>query len=169
MKQEPKKVFILEDGKYSELSWREFSCRYELAVTYKQKHFLPLHGMLMEVNEDVYRDFYRDRRHQKYLRECSIKNGEIFYDMFTTDDFNGEDVLVDEVADTCEMAVNRIMLDRLRQVLILLTEEERRLVLEIFYEERSERELAKKYGISQAAIHKRKDRILEKLRGWIKI
>ncbi|MCI8276279.1 MAG: hypothetical protein HFI66_11870 [Lachnospiraceae bacterium] len=37
----------------------------------------------------------------------------------------------------------------------------------MFYEERSEREIAKKYGISQAAIHKRKNRILEKLRKWI--
>ena len=103
------------------------------------------------------------------MEERSAKNGDFSYDMLTTNDFNGEDILVDEMADTCEMAANRIMLDRLRQVLLLLTEEERRLVLEIFYEERSERELAEKYGISQAAIHKRKDRILEKLRRWIEI
>ena len=123
----------------------------------------------MEVDEDTYREFYKTKRRQKYLEERSAKNGDFSYDMLTTNDFNGEDILVDEMADTCEMAANRIMLDRLRQVLLLLTEEERRLVLEIFYEERSERELAEKYGISQAAIHKRKDRILEKLRRWIEI
>ncbi len=169
MKYVPKKVFVLENGKYTELSYQEFCYRFKLVETYKSKYFISIHGMLMEVDEDTYREFYKTKRRQKYLEERSAKNGDFSYDMLTTNDFNGEDILVDEMADTCEMAANRIMLDRLRQVLLLLTEEERRLVLEIFYEERSERELVEKYGISQAAIHKRKDRILEKLRRWIEI
>lgn len=164
MKYVPKKVFVLENGKYT-----EFCYRFKLVETYKSKYYISIHGMLMEVDEDTYREFYKTKRRQKYLEERSAKNGDFSYDMLTTNDFNGEDILVDEMADTCEMAANRIMLDRLRQVLLLLTEKERRLVLEIFYEERSERELAEKYGISQAAIHKRKDRILEKLRRWIEI
>ena len=169
MKDVPKKVFVLENGKYMELNYQEFYYRLKLVKTYQSKYFISIHGMLMEVDEDTYKEFYKTKRHQKYLEERSVKNGDFSYDMLTTNDFNGKDILVDEMADTCEKAVGRVMLDRLRQALLLLTEEERRLVLEIFYEERSERELAKKYGISQVAIHKRKDRILEKLRRWIEI
>ena len=167
METSPEKVFVLENGKYAELSYSEFCYRNELVKTYSSKYFIPVHGMLMEVSEDVYREFYKTKRRQKYLEERSAKNGEFSYDMLTTESFHGEDILCCETADAGEIAVRRIMLDRLRQALLLLTEDEQRLVLEIFGEEQSERALAKKYGISQAAIHKRKDRILKKLRKWI--
>ena len=58
----------------------------------------------MEVDEDTYREFYKTKRRQKYLEERSVKNGDFSYDMLTTNDFNGEDILVDEMADTCEKA-----------------------------------------------------------------
>ncbi len=84
----------------------------------------------MEVDEDTYREFYKTKRRQKYLEERSVKNGDFSYDMLTTNDFNGEDILVDEMADTCEKAVSRIMLGRLRQALLLLAEDEQRFILE---------------------------------------
>lgn len=169
MKYVPKKVFILEDGKYIELSYEEFCERCELGSTYSDKHFVPLHGMLMEVSEDSYRDFYKSIRRQKYLDERSEKNGDFSYNMLTTDEFNGEDILVDSSQDIGEIVTDKIMLDKLRQGLTLLSEEEKKFIFEIFDKELSERELAAKYGISQAAIHKRKDKILKKLKNWIKI
>lgn len=169
MKYAPKKVFVLEDGRYIELSYQEFSARYECADDYPEKFFIPLHGMLMEVNEEVYRDFYKSSRRQKYLDERSKENGDFSYDMLTTDEFNGEDILVDETQDIEAIVADRIMLDKLQQGLSFLSEDEKKFIFEIFDKGLSERELAAEYGISQAAIHKRKDKILKKLKNWIKI
>ena len=63
MKYPPKKVFILENGEYLEISFKELRWRTEHDITYKNRLFLPLHGMLMEVTQEDYNEFYKaDRR-----------------------------------------------------------------------------------------------------------
>ena len=164
MKDTPKKVFVLENGNYKELSYEDFCLLKEKDISYADKPFIPLHGMLMEVTEETYRDFYRDRRRQKYIDERSAENNDFSYDMLTTDDFNGEDILPDESEPVDEQVIRKIMTDKLKSVLPLLAEDEQKLIREIFYDELSERSLAEKYGVSQVAIHKRKVKILEKLK-----
>lgn len=169
MKNTPKKVFILENGNYKELSYEDFCSFKENDISYADKLFIPLHGMLMEVTEETYRNFYKSKRRQKYIDERSAENNDFSYDMLTTDDFNGEDILADESEPLDEQVVRKIMTDKLKSALPLLAEDEQKLIREIFYEELSERTLAEKYGISQVAIHKRKVKILEKLKKMMKI
>lgn len=99
MKHALKKVFILEDGEYIEISYEEFCQRKETDTTYKDKLFIFLHGMLMEVTANDYLEFHKDKRRQKYIDERSVDNGDFSYDMLTTDDFNGEDILIDTSQD----------------------------------------------------------------------
>lgn len=167
MEYTPKKVFILEDSRYIELSYQEFSARYEYADDYPEKFFIPLHGMLMEVSEDVYRDFYKSVRRQKYLDERSKENGDFSYDMLTTDEFNGEDILVDETQDIEEIVADRIMLDKLQQVISLLLEDERTLIHQHFFEEISQKELSRMYGVNQSNISRRILKILQKLKKFL--
>jgi len=68
VKYAPKKVFVLENGTYLELSYAQF---HQQKDTYQGRRFLPLHGMLMEVSEEAYKAFYREQRRQKYLDERS--------------------------------------------------------------------------------------------------
>ncbi len=164
MKYAPKKVFILDNGSYTELSYEEFCSLKENDVSYADKFFIPLHGMLMEVAEETYRDFYKSQRRQKYIDERSAENGDFSYDMLTTDDFNGEDILVDTSQEISDAVIHKIMLDKLRDSLVLLSGDEQKLIQEIYFDGLSERNLADKYGVSQVAIHKRKLRILEKLK-----
>ena len=49
MKYEPKKVFILENGNYKEITYNELQKLERSDKSYMDKFFLPLHGMLMEV------------------------------------------------------------------------------------------------------------------------
>ncbi|MCM1307331.1 MAG: sigma-70 family RNA polymerase sigma factor [Butyrivibrio sp.] len=164
MKYEPKKVFVLEDGVYIELSYQEFYTRVQSSEGYSDKLFIPLHGMLMEVTEEDYREFYRSRRRQKYLKEQSEKNGDFSYDMLTADDFNGEDVLVDGAQDTEGSAIDRIMLDKLHNALSLLREDERLLIYRHFFEGKSQTELGRMYGLNQSNISRRIAAILQKLK-----
>lgn len=99
VKYTPKKVFILEDGEYIEISYEEFCQHKETDTTYKDKLFIFLHGMLMEVTANDYLEFHKDKRRQKYIDERSVDNGDFSYDMLTTDDFNGEDILIDTSQD----------------------------------------------------------------------
>lgn len=156
--------FILTDNGYEQITYAELCTRRELNEKYKTKKFLSLHGMLMEVSKKDYTDFYKIQRRQKYIDERSAKNGDFSYDMLTTDEFNGEDILVDTSQEIDDAIIDKIMLDKLRNSLVLLSSDEQKLIREIFYEELSERTLAKEYGVSQVAIHKRKARILEKLK-----
>lgn len=169
MKKQPKTVYIIENGKYTELTYEEFRHREQTCQLYADKLFIPLHGMLMEVTEETYRNFYKSKRRQKYIDERSAENNDFSYDMLTTDDFNGEDILADESEPLDEQVIRKIMTDKLKSALPLLAEDEQKLIREIFYEELSERTLAEKYGISQVAIHKRKVKILEKLKKMMKI
>ncbi|ANU54834.2 hypothetical protein A4V00_12860 [Hungateiclostridiaceae bacterium KB18] len=146
VKYAPKKVFVLENGTYLELSYAQF---HQQKDTYQGRRFLFLHGMLMEVSEDAYKAFYKDKRRQKYLNERSDDNGDFSYDMLTTDEFNGEDILVDEVADTAGEAERNLLLDKLCTALVELTEEERTLLVQYYSERMSECELSDIYEISQ--------------------
>ena len=164
MKYAPKKVFILENNKYVEISYEEL-CRREMTVQgYEDRLFLPLHGMLMEVTKDFYDDFYRDKRRQKYITARSIANGDVSYDALDTDEFNGEDTLVDPDEDIAEQVAQKMMIEKLRRVLPLLSEDEQLLIQRHYFDGISETELAAIYGITQQGISKRIGRIREKLK-----
>ena len=165
MEYTPKKVFLLEEGTYLELSYAEFR---QQAATYQGRWFIPLHGMLMEVPEDDYKAFYKDKRRQKYLAERSRDKGDFLYDMLTTDEFNGEDILVDTVADTAGLAERNLLLDKLRKAVVSLVEDEQQLLQMVYYHQLTERNIAARLGVSQNAINKQKSRILEKLKKILK-
>lgn len=164
MKYAPKKVFILEDGEYIEISYEEFCQRKKADTAYKDKLFIVLHGMLMEVTAKDYLDFYRDKRHQKYINERSAKNEDFSYDMLTTDDFNGEEILINDSEDISTEVVYKIMSDKLRQAILTLSKEEQLLIRRYYYEEISETKLSSTYGITQQAISKRISKIITKLK-----
>ena len=165
MKYAPKKVFVLEDGMYLELSYAKFRQQKD---TYQDRWFLPLHGMLMEVSEDAYKVFYKEKRRQKYLNERSNDNGDFSYDMLTTDDFNGEDILMDELADTSRQAEQNILLDKLREGLRQLSPNDRQLIQALYVRQMTEREYAALRSIYHNAVHKQKVRILSKLKENLK-
>ena len=88
------KCFVFAPDGYEEITYSELCRRREMDQGYEEKKFIPLHGMLMEVTPEQYREFYRNRRRQKYLDERSKDNGDISIDMLTTPEFNGADILV---------------------------------------------------------------------------
>jgi len=162
----PKKVFVLDGKTYLELSYAEFCQQRD---TYQSRRFISLHGMLMEVPEDEYKAFYKDKRRQKYLNERSRDNGDFSYDMLTTDEFNGEDILVDTVADTAGQAEKNVLLDKLRKAALQLPVDEQELIRLHFQQGFSQVDLAKILGINQSNVCRKISKIVEKLKFLIKI
>ena len=164
IKYAPKKVFILDDEEYIEITYEELCSRAEIDPSYKDKLFLPLYGMLMEVSESTYLEFYRLQRRQKYIDERSRENKDIPYDSLTTDEFNGEDILVDDGESVEDQAVRNVTAEEIRFRISLLKPADQELVQAMFFEGLSERQYAEKCGVNRNAIHKRKVRILEELK-----
>lgn len=116
----PRKVFILHNGEYQEIPLEEHLDRRETDEEYQKKRFIALHGMIMEVSIKDYIAFYRARRRQKYLAEAAAERGDVSYDALTTDELNGEDVLVDPGEDVAEVLAWQSTLDKLRLIISML-------------------------------------------------
>lgn len=169
MKKQPKAVYIIENGGYTELTYEEFRRREQICPLYADKLFLPLYGRLMEVSQADYEDFYRMKRRQKYLDERSADNGDFSYDMLTTDEFSGEDILIAKQPDVCDTVVESMMTDKLRKAVRSLRKDEQKLITEHFYEGVSQTELAQKYGVNQSNISRKIGRILVKIKKLMEI
>lgn len=163
----PKKVFILENGQYIETSYEEFQCGERENEQYRRKRFIALHGMLMEVTEEDYISYYKDKRRQRYIEELSKKFGTFSYDSLTTDEFNGEDILVDLKSDVEAEVQARHFTKKLRVALSVLSDEERELIKKHFFDDLSQVEISRKYGVNQSNISRKIARILLKLKNFI--
>ena len=62
------------------------------------------------------------------------------------------------------MVLRKISVERLHTALSTLSEKERELIETLFFEEKTERDVASAMGISQPAVHKQKNKILKKLK-----
>ena len=171
MKKQPKAVYIIENGGYTELTYEEFRRRVQICPLYADKLFLPLYGSLMEVSKEDYDEYYRQRNRQIYIDRRASRNGDVSYNALTTDEFNGEDILIAEQPDVCDTVVESIMTDKLKEAIdveaLKLTDEEQLLIYRHYYADIPGTELAEIYGVSQQAISKRIAKIRVKLKNLL--
>ena len=163
-----KKVFILKNNDYTEITYQELWKLLDTDPEYENKHFIRLQAMVLEVPEKEYKDFYKSARRQRYLTEEAIINGAISINVPLRNEDDSEEMPEDIIADQSqsveEQAEMMILLDEIHAAISLLSEGEQKLIQEIFFDEMTERDLAGIYEVPQVAIHKRKKRILRKLR-----
>ncbi len=72
-----------------------------------------------------------------------------------------------ENPSTEEQVLKRMESEQLHRALSFLSDEEQYLIQQIYFNERTERDLAEEQGCSQNAVNKRKQRILNKLRRFL--
>jgi RNA polymerase sigma factor (sigma-70 family) len=66
-----------------------------------------------------------------------------------------------------DVVIDKILCESLRNALNKLSVEEYKLIYELYYQDMTERQVATAIGISQVAVHKRKNKILNKLKQLI--
>lgn len=169
MNKDPKKVYILENGSYTEITYEQLCQIRSTDEEYKKKHrFLRLHGVLMEVAEKDYKIFYKTRRHQKYLKERAEEKKDVSIDALAQEKYGGE-IMIPDTTQNVEMQVERkLMLENLKTCILLLPDESQRIIFLRFYEELTEAQIGKIYGITQQAVSKRIGRIIEKIKKFLK-
>lgn len=56
------KCFIFSPDGYEEITYSELCRRRDTDTNYQNRKFIPLHGMLMEVAQEQYAEFYRAKK-----------------------------------------------------------------------------------------------------------
>ncbi|TCX53575.1 sigma-70 family RNA polymerase sigma factor [Dehalobacter sp. 14DCB1] len=136
----------------------------------KKKFCIRIGDTIQEVTEEVYREYFKMERRERYLEERDLVNGKVLYSELDNvhQGVLGEDILVDSIVeDICELVTTKIMVERLREYLVLLSDEELDLIIQLFFNEKSERELSAERGIPRKTISYRKDKILSKLKKYL--
>lgn len=122
-------------------------------------------GIPAEVTEEVYLVYHRMDRRERYLQERDFTHGRVLYSQLDDGETTGEDMISDRDAVPVEdIVIGRLMADRLRSCLRLLTEDETALIIKRYYEDRSQSETAARLGLNQSSVSRREEKILAKLR-----
>jgi len=129
-----------------------------------KEYFIELNGRLIPVSKEVYDAFKRPAWKERKRRQVREKK-ELSLEAFADAGFEipSGQVLVDEIVE------DKLLLDMLFKALEELADDERFLINELFFNDKSEREVAKEIGRSKTGIHKQKEKILSKLRNLLKI
>lgn len=72
-----------------------------------------------------------------------------------------------EAPSTEEQVLRRIETEQLHKALSFLSDDERYLICQIYFEDRTERDLAEELKVYHNAVHKQKNRILKKLKKFL--
>lgn len=129
-----------------------------------KKYYWKMNGHLYEVSEEQYKkykkEYDRSRTLEKQRKEMVI----LSFDALDTDEYTGESIFADPNIDIENEVVKNIMHEKLNRALTQLSEEEIFLIEQLYYLNQSERKLAEILKLSQNAIHKRKHKILMRLK-----
>ena len=137
-----------------------------------KEYYIYINGAPYAVNREIYEYITKSDRKIKYAEEdrkqeryfIDYENERISVKPSREDSLDrlmelGMD-FPDNTIDLYESVTQKIMLE---QALSKLDDEERNLIIQLFYFDRTEREVAAEIGVSQAYVHKLKEKILCKL------
>lgn len=131
------------------------------------RHFIDMGDVVLESTEAEAKLYRVEKDRSDYLREQAEKWSTL--SMYALEDeygCSGEEIAADTTQDVEDEAILRTEVNALRSALSLLDAESCRLICALYLDDKlkTERELAAEYGISQVAVHKRKQKILQSLK-----
>jgi RNA polymerase sigma factor (sigma-70 family) len=134
----------------------------------KKEYRIKVQGQLVPVTEEVYLTYYRMKRRELHLEEKDAAHGVFYYSALDTDETNGEDAIPDLISPHVEDVVtDKLIEEKLHQCLSQLTKEEQELIFTLFFQNKSEHQLAAETGIPRMTLHDRKVKILRTLKKLI--
>lgn len=145
-----------------------------------EQRFLYIEGEKIPVSEEIYRAYYQLARKERYFSE-DLKREKLFYDserkiavLLPGREDSYERLLEqneqfsDPATETPEKAaIKADLMDRLERALYTLSDDERMIIRELFYLEKTERQASASLHIPLSTFHGRKRMILKKLRTLI--
>ncbi len=130
----------------------------------REKYVIRLdNGTLVEVNREIYLEWYRSKRKERYQKERDRKYGLCSMEILCEKGYFPEQSI--SIRDTTLEAVLRSEYwGRLENALKKLSEQDIRLVRLLYFDEMTVKKAAEIFGCSRKTIQNRRGRILEKMR-----
>lgn len=132
-----------------------------------KKYYWIIDGKYYEVSKETYQKFKREYDHARMLQRYENEVYVFSLDAMATEETTGYDVIADLGVNVEETAVHNLMIEKLRDTMKKLDDEELDLIKQIYVDEKTQREIAAELGISQNAVNKRKIKLLNKLRKFL--
>lgn len=124
---------------------------------------LPVKGALISVSKEVYIEFYKLKNHEEYLEYKDKINGLVSYDSWEMSSRVGVDFLIDENTNVEDEVIKRVYIKELMKCIKLLNKDEMILLYKIYYEDKTEKEIASILKVTQQAVNVKKKSLLKKL------
>lgn len=168
--QDNAKCFIkLKKGIYEEITYKELKEKRKKYSTYKKKKFIKLDDILLEVSKKDYEIIEYEEQRQKYLDRVARKMNLISYDHESENGVALKNIISNPIDNVEANFERKNEIEKLRLALLQLSEEEYKLIKALFFENKTLREYAAIVGKHYTTIQDKRDRILEKLKKFIKI
>ncbi len=128
-----------------------------------KKYYLKINGKKVEVTEEVYKAFYQETEHERYLTKIAVKH-ECSFDMLEDIGFPIETHLKNHVESVEEILIKDETWAEIMGYLKLLTPYERKLITEHYLYDIQQVILAKRNDKTKQAINQSINRIIKKIR-----
>ncbi|MDO5425771.1 MAG: sigma-70 family RNA polymerase sigma factor [Eubacteriales bacterium] len=116
-------------------------------------------GTLVEVTREVYLEWYQSRRRERYQQERKQK-----YGVCSLEELEEKGTAIVSVTDSLEeTAIREMCVEKLREVMDGLPEDDAYLLYLLFFEELSVKDVAQICGCSRKTVENRRRRILQEL------
>jgi DNA-directed RNA polymerase specialized sigma subunit len=131
-----------------------------------KEYYLYVNGQKVKVSEDIYKVYWREKEHEKYLEQVDRKNHLLF---FSSMDHDGHFVnnIVDESVDVEKIVETQMMIEALRRAISRLNDEEKDIIERLYFDDETVRSVAKLKDTTHPALIKRRNKILKKLKKLI--
>lgn len=132
-----------------------------------KEYYLYVRGQKVKVSEDIYKVYWREKEHEKYLEQVDKKNHLLFFSSLDHDG-NFVDNLADESVDVEKIIETRILIETVRKAMSELNDEEREIIERLYFNDETLSSVARSKKVSYQAIQWRKNNILKKLKVLLK-
>ena len=132
-----------------------------------KEYYLYVRGQKVKVNEQIYKVYWREKEHEKYLEQVDKKNHLLFFSSLDHDG-NFVDNLADESVDVEKIIETQILIETVRNAVSRLNDEERDIIERLYFNDETLSSVARSKKVSYQAIQWRKNNILKKLKVILK-
>ena len=132
-----------------------------------KEYYLYVNGQKVKVSEQIYKVYWREKEHEKYLEQVDKKNHLLFFSSLDHDG-NFVDNLADESVDVEKIIETQILIETVRKAISRLNDEERDIIERLYFNDETLSSVARSKKVIYQAIQWRKNNILKKLKVLLK-
>ena len=131
-----------------------------------KEYYLYVNGQKVKISEQIYKVYWREKEHEKYLEQVDRKNHLL---LFSSLDYDGhfEENIVDEGIDVEKIVETQMMIEAVRNAISRLNAEEKDIIERLYFQDETVRSVARLKSIIHPALIKKRNKILEKLKKFI--